>query len=201
MKKLVFKTALLALAVWIPAQADAGIKVHINIPFPPAIFFPAAPQLVVIPGTHVYAAPDLRDDIFFHAGWWWRQWNNRWYRSQYHDRGWAYYPHTPYFHTMIPANWRVHYQNRVWKGHRWEPQRVHYRDIHHNWQAWQKNRHWEKQRYGIQRADDRRHAPRYSSPAKQLAPKTVAQNRTKGPGDSRPPVTNNQRPSGWNNRR
>ncbi len=149
MKKLICKTLLLTLVVLMPASAMADVRVHVNIPLPLPILFPAPPQLVVIPDTDVYAVTDIREDIFFHAGWWWRPWNNRWYRSRYHDRGWAYYPHAPSFHRNIPANWRHNYRSHTWQGNRWEPQRSSHQNIQRNWSTWQKNRHWAKQRYGV----------------------------------------------------
>lgn len=149
MKKLVCKTLLLTLVVFMPVSAIADVRVHVNIPLPLPILFPAPPQLVVIPDTDVYAVADIGEDIFFHAGWWWRPWNNRWYRSRYHDRGWAYYPHAPSFHRYVSADWRQNYRNRTWQGSRWEPQRRSHHDIQGNWSTWQKDRHWEKQKYGV----------------------------------------------------
>ena len=161
MKKLVYKTLLLTLVVFMPISAMADVRVHVNIPLPLPILFPAPPQLVVIPDTDVYAVPDISEDIFFQAGWWWRPWNNRWYRSRYHDRGWAYYPQAPSFHRNIPADWRHNYRSHTWQGNRWEPQRSSHQDIQRNWSTWQKDRHWEKQRYGVHK-DARETVTKYS---------------------------------------
>ena len=87
MKKLIFKILFLTLVVFVPVSAMAGVIVRVNIPLPPPIIFPAPPQVAVIPGTNVYAVPDVKDDIFFYGGWWWRPWEGRWYRSHYYDRG------------------------------------------------------------------------------------------------------------------
>ena len=198
MKKIILKTMLLAMVVLLPVSAAAEVRVHINIPLPPPIFFPVLPQLVVIPDTDVYAVPDISDDVFFYAGWWWRPWNNRWYRSRYHDRDWAYYPHAPYFHRMIPSDWRTYYRNHTWKGYRWEPPRVYHRDVQNNWRAWQKDRHWERQSYGIQKRDSNRTAPQYNSRTRSSVPKATVQGRdSRG---SRQPVRSDRRPSGGNNR-
>lgn len=173
MKKLVYKTLLLTLIVFMPVSAMADVRVHVNIPLPLPIVFPAPPQLVVIPNTDVYAVADIGEDIFFHAGWWWRPWNNRWYRSRYHDRGWTYYPNAPSFHQNIPADWRHNYNSHSWQGNRWEPQRRSHQEIQRNWSTWQKDKYWEKQRYGVHR-DARETVTKYSY-----------QNKEKGSGDSR----------------
>ena len=90
MKKLILKVLLFTLVVFAPISAFADVSVHIGIPLPPPIIFPAPPGLVVIPETDVYAVPDVGAEIFFYGGWWWRPWEGRWYRSHYYDRGWAY---------------------------------------------------------------------------------------------------------------
>lgn len=201
MKKLMVKTFLLILVVCMPVSAIADVRVHVNIPLPPPIFFPAPPQLVVIPETDVYVVPDAREDIFFYGGWWWRPWNSRWYRSQHYDRGWAYHPNPPYFHRSIPSDWRGSYRNHSWKGYRWEPQRTHHRDIQRNWNVWQKDRYWEKQRYGVREMKHKRFAPEYRSETRKTVTKSVVRHRGEGPGDSRYSGRNDRRPSGDRDRR
>jgi len=151
MKKLILKILFLTLVVFAPVSAMAGVSVHIDIPLPPPIFFPAPPVPVVIPETDVYAVPDVQEDVFFYGGWWWRPWEGRWYRSHYYDRGWGYYRGTPAFHRNIPPGWRDNYRNHQWNGRPWEHQRVQHRDLQRNWQGWQRDRHWEKQNsWGVQ---------------------------------------------------
>jgi hypothetical protein len=104
MKNKVYKALLLTLIVLMPVSAMADVRVHVNIPLPLPIVFPSPPHLVVIPDTDVYAVADIGEDIFFHAGWWWRPWNNRWYRSRYYDRDWAYHPYQPSFQRYVPAD-------------------------------------------------------------------------------------------------
>ena len=132
--------------VLVPITTMARVDVHVNIPIPlpPPIIFPMPPVPVVIPETNVYAVPDMQDDIFFSAGWWWRPWEGRWYRSRYHDRGWAHYRGVPSFHRQVPPGWRDNYRNREWKGHRWEYQGVPHKELQRNWRGWERNRHWEK---------------------------------------------------------
>lgn len=201
MKKLILKTLLLTLVVCMPVSAMADVRVHVNIPLPPAIVFPAMPQLVIIPDTDVYAVPDVEEDVFFYAGWWWRPWNNRWYRSRYYDRGWAYYPNPPRFQRIIPPDWRNNYRNHIWKGYRWEPQQRPQRDIQRNWRTWQKDSHWQKQGYGVQGMEKNRPAPQYQSHKRQSMPGPADQGRGKGPGNSKQDGKNNGRHFEEKNRR
>lgn len=150
MKKLIFKILFLTFVVFTPVSAMADVSVHFNIPLPPPIIFPAPPSLVIIPETDVYVVPDVADEIFFSAGWWWRPWHGRWYRSHYHDRGWTYYQHTPYFYSNIPPGWRIDYRNHHWKGHQWEHKPIPHHEIKRNWSGWKRERHWEKQTWGVQ---------------------------------------------------
>lgn len=150
MKNLILKILFFTLVIFAPVSAMAQVSVHINIPLPPPIFFPAPPDVVVIPETHVYAVPDIQEDIFFYSGWWWRPWQGRWYRSRYYDRGWAYYHRPPSFHRNVPQHWRSYYRDNRWKGNAWRQQRIPHRDMQRNWQSWKHNRHWEQNRWGVQ---------------------------------------------------
>jgi hypothetical protein len=151
MKKLVFKTILLALVLLFPVQAMAKVDVGINISLPPAIVFGGPLQVVVIPETYVYAVPDVDEDIFFYNGWWWRPWEGRWYRSRHYDSGWAYYRGRPSFYGRIPPGWRNNYRDHRWGGHPWNYQRIPHEQVQQNWRSWEQNRHWEKQNtWGVQ---------------------------------------------------
>ncbi|MBF0559497.1 MAG: hypothetical protein HQL08_12045, partial [Nitrospirae bacterium] len=79
MKKLFWGTFIFVLALAFSAPAMAGINIDIGIALPPPVVFAAPPELIVLPGTYVYVAPDIADDIFFYNGWWWRPWEGRWY--------------------------------------------------------------------------------------------------------------------------
>ena len=160
MKKLILKTLLLALIIFTPCVSIAGVSVHVNVPLPPPIIFPAPPSLIVIPETNVYAVPDIHDDIFFYSGWWWRPWQGRWYRSRYYDRGWAFYPNPPYFYQNIPPGWRQDYRNRHWKGYRWDHKPIPHYQLQRNWNKWKQDRYWEDRRWGV-RGYHKRPAQKY----------------------------------------
>ena len=78
---------------------------------PPPIPFVAPPEMVVIPETYVYVAPDIDVDLFFWNGWWWRLWEDRWYRSHYYNRGWGYYNNVPSFYFDVDPGWRGYYRD------------------------------------------------------------------------------------------
>jgi hypothetical protein len=150
MKKLL-QALILTLAITAPFPAQAQVSVDVHIALPPPILFPAPPELIVLPETYVYVAPDVDVDIFFYNGWWWRPWEGRWYRSRYYNNGWAYYQSVPSFYRGIPRGWRNDYRERRWKGHQWDHQRIPHQQVQGNWKNWERNRHWEKQNtWGVQ---------------------------------------------------
>ena len=124
MKKLLFGAMLLALAISVPIPTMAGVTVQIGIPLPPPIAFPAPPQVVLLPNTGVYVAPDLGVDFFFFDGWWWRPWEGRWYRSRNYRSGWGHYNGVPSFYGRVPSGWRDDYRNNRWQGKEWNHQRL-----------------------------------------------------------------------------
>ena len=180
MKKLIYKILFMTSLIFVPVSAMAGVSVHVNIPLPPPIIFPAPPELVVIPETDIYAVPDIQEDIFFYDGWWWRPWEGRWYRSRFYDRGWAYYRYAPPFHGNIHPGWRNNYRDHMWGGHRWEYQRVPHQELQRNWRGWQRDRHWEQKRWGVQELPPR-HQPRNVRPQPGPRPGLHPEHR-QGPG-------------------
>jgi len=151
MKKSLLGTLFLALVLAYPVSTMAAVDIHINIPLPPLIAFPAPPAVVVIPETNVYVVPDVDVDVFFYAGWWWRPWEGRWYRSRHYDSGWVYYQSVPAFYKRVPPAWREDYREHRWQGHRWDYHPVPHDQVQRNWRGWEKNRYWEKQNHwGVQ---------------------------------------------------
>ena len=124
MRKLLFGAMLLALAISVPIPTMAGVEVRIDIPLPPPIVFRAPPDVVLLPHTGVYVAPDVAVDFFFFDGWWWRPWEGRWYRSRNYRSGWGYYDGVPSFYGRVPSVWRHEYRENRWEGREWHYQRV-----------------------------------------------------------------------------
>ena len=151
MKKTLLGTILLALTLAVPMTARAEVFVDINIGLPPVIEFAEPPELIVLPGTYVYVAPDVDADIFFYGGWWWRPWEGHWYRSRHYGSGWVTYRNVPSFYRGIHPGWRDDYRAHQWQGRRWDYQRIPQQELNRNWKGWEKNKHWEqKQRWGVE---------------------------------------------------
>ncbi len=130
-------------------EVQAGIDYAGGLP---PIEFASPPEVIAIPDTDgVYAVPDIDTDLYFWDGWWWRQWEGRWYRSSYYDRDWGYYDNVPSFYFYVDPGWRRYYRDHNWYGHRWDHERIPYNRLQQNWRVWQDNRHWEKQgNWGVQ---------------------------------------------------
>lgn len=149
MKKTLLGTIVLALLSFFPvmAMAEVNISVGIGFPLPPPIVFPAPPAVVALPGSYVYVVPDVREDIFFYDGWWWRPWQGRWYRSNHYDRGWGYYDSVPHFYFNVDRGWRKFYREHNWHGQRWSYERIPQKRLHKHWKSWKNDRYFEKQGY------------------------------------------------------
>jgi hypothetical protein len=118
------------------AGSEAGVSVGIGINIP-AYRFAAPPQLVVIPGTYAYFAPDADVDVVFYRGFWYRPYEGRWYRARGYNGPWAYLATTrvPRVLIELPPDYR-----HVYAGY----ERIHYRDFHKNWKRWERDRHWDR---------------------------------------------------------
>ncbi len=125
--------------------ADVNIGIGINLP--PVIAFAGPPNVVVIPGTYVYVAPDVPEDLFFFQGYWWRPWRGSWYRSRHYNEGWGLYRNPPYELRRIPSHWRDEYRDHHWRGREWNYDRISHPDLQRNWWRWEQNQRWDKSRY------------------------------------------------------
>ena len=184
MKKILFGTIFLSLALAFPVTSMAGVDVNISLP--PLIVFAAPPAVVVIPDTYVYVVPDSDVDIFFYDGWWWRPWEGRWYRSRHYDSGWGYYQRVPSFYRRVPSGWRNDYREHRWGGRPWNYRPIPHQQVERNWSSWKKNKHWEKeQTWGVQGLKPRTPSKRSSH---EVQPKSQArpQHREAQPKQSQP---------------
>lgn len=148
MKKLFFRTILLAGLIVFPIMSMAQVNVQVNvpIPLPPPIPFIAPPNVVVLPGTDVYAVPDVKEELFFRNGSWWRHHDGHWFRSKYHDHGWAYYRGNPSWYKGIPRDWRDRYRDHKWGGHPWNPPHVNHSNLNNHWRSgqWRNDHGWSR---------------------------------------------------------
>ena len=136
MRKLGVMLAMVMALFIIPWLAQAQIDIRISIPLPPPIVFSAPPEMIVLPETEVYVAPDYDQDLYFYQGFWWRFWLGRWYRSLYYDSGWAFYHGVPGWYGAVYPHWRENYRHHMWGGQRWDYHSVPYGDVRTNWKTW-----------------------------------------------------------------
>jgi hypothetical protein len=155
---LYFFGILLLILIGLPVGSAAGVSVNVGISVPlPPFRFQAPPPMVVIPGTYIYAVPDVDVEILFYQGYWYRPNEGHWYRSKSYNGPWAYLdsrrvPRT--FFDLPPG-----YHRRISPEH----ERISYRHFNTNWGRWERERHWERDerwREGRHRGyDDRRGGP------------------------------------------
>ncbi len=145
MKKYAAMLAILMPLFIVACLPPAPVEVGMSVSLPPPIVFSGPPEMVVLPDTDVYVAPDCDEDIYFYSGWWWRPWGGRWYRSLHYDSGWAFYNGVPGWYGGVYPHWRDNYRSHMWGDHRWDYHPVHYDDVRTNWRSWQSSGYWRNQ--------------------------------------------------------
>jgi hypothetical protein len=121
---------IMSLLLFYPAKGRAEVDVSVNIGLPlPSIVISAPPAVVMIPGSPVYFDPDIEVDIFFHHGYWYRPYRERWYRATHYNGPWRHiarravptaivhvppdYRHIPPGHERIPyGQLKKHWKER-----------------------------------------------------------------------------------------
>ncbi len=83
-----------ALGLVVPSMVAAQINIGINIgtppPPPPPMVIAAPPQLVVIPGTQVFYAPDVPHNYFFYGGKYYVFHEGAWFLAPAHHGPWTF---------------------------------------------------------------------------------------------------------------
>jgi len=130
---------LMAATLLHPADAGAGVNVSvgINIP-PPAYVLPAPPEVVLIPGTYAYYAPDAGVDILFYQGFWYRPYEGRWFRARSYNGPWGFV--VSHRVPSVIMGLGPDYRNHVRPGQDHIP----YGQLKKNWARWEKEKHWDK---------------------------------------------------------
>jgi len=99
--------AAFCLLLAVPAAAGVNVNIGIGVPIAaPVVVVPAAPSMVVVPGTPVYYAPGLNVDVFFYGGFWWTPHNGYWFRANTYDGPWAVVHQPPPTIVRMPHNYR-----------------------------------------------------------------------------------------------
>jgi hypothetical protein len=119
--------------------AEVNVNIGVNVPLP-GFVFPAPPAVVLIPGSYVYAVPDVDIDIIFYGGHWYRPHGDRWYRSASYNGPWGHIGHhrVPAVIIGLPPNYR-----HIPPGH----QRIPYGHLKKNWKEWETHRYWDAHEY------------------------------------------------------
>jgi hypothetical protein len=129
---------LLSLGSFFPLDADARVDVNagINVVLPPYVVA-EPPHVVVIPGTYVYYIPGIDVDIIFYHGYWYRPYQEYWYRAKFYNGPWAYLPpqRVPRPLLDLPPDYR-----HMPPGH----QRIPYGQLKKSWKTWEKEKYWDK---------------------------------------------------------
>ena len=122
------------------AFAEVKINVGVNFPPPPPLVIPAPPPVVVIPNTYVYFPPEVQSEILFYHGYWYRPYQERWYRSGSYKGPWVYVvpEKVPRAVLHLPPDYR-----HVPPGH----QRISHAQLKKNWKTWEREKHWDKHEY------------------------------------------------------
>jgi len=105
-------------------------------PPPSPYAFPAAPEVVPVPGSYVYFVPNIGVDILFYHGYWYRPYRGYWYRALSYNGPWVYLPSRSVPHVLITLP----------PGYRKLPPGYHpipHAELQRNWERWERERHWE----------------------------------------------------------
>jgi hypothetical protein len=175
-KSIVFCFGILLLVLMaLPVESIAGVNVNVGIYAPPPAFrIHTPPPMFVIPGTYIYAVPDIDVEILFYQGYWYRPHEGRWYRSKSYNGPWGYLDsgRVPRALFDLPPDYY-----RMPPGH----ERISYGHFRNNWGRWERERYWdrnERWREGRHRGYDDRHVAPPPPPPRHVAPP---------PGPPRPP--------------
>jgi hypothetical protein len=102
----------LAALIGLPAVASAQASVDIHFDLPVVL-----PRLVVVsPGVQV--VPEVREEVFFHDGWYWVRRDEYWYRSRNHRGGWVLVPVRQVPPRLVSVGPPGHFRN--WKAEKEE---------------------------------------------------------------------------------
>jgi hypothetical protein len=141
MKKAVlfFFGILLLVLMGLPVESTAAVNINvgISVPPPPIFRFHAPPPMVVIPGTYIYAVPDIDVDILFYQGYWYRPHDGRWFRSKSYNGPWGYIDSRSIPRVLFDLSPDYY---RVPPGY----ERIPYGHFKSNWGRWERERYWER---------------------------------------------------------
>jgi len=129
-------------------STGAGARVDVRVGVtPPRLAISSPPEVVVIPNTYVYYAPDVQTDIFFYHGYWYRPYQGYWFRSAGYSGPWVRVEDVPYVLLNLPPDYRAMHGYR----------RIPHRELSRNWRTWERDRYWERNNWGRRDQERERH--------------------------------------------
>jgi hypothetical protein len=136
--------AIFFLLLGFPRNGISRVNVELQVNLPLLVIF-APPVVAVIPETYVYFCPDVEEDLFFYAGYWYRSYEGDWYRANGYNGPWVHITgaNVPRVFYRLPPNYRT------MSGYSYR--HIPYRDLTTNWKTWQRGKYWEK--HGWERHD------------------------------------------------
>lgn len=107
---------------------------------PPRVSFQGPPHLYNIPGSYVYVVADMDVGIFFYDGYWYRSYNNYWFRASYYNGSWlkVVIGNVPPRLHKLPRTYRQHLKRDAY--------RIPHRDLKQYYKRWERERYWDKDR-------------------------------------------------------
>lgn len=117
------------------SRAEVNVNIGIGIPLPPPLVIPVPPPILPIPRTSVYFAPTIDVDILFFGGYWYRPYQDHWFRARSYNGPWIFVEpqRIPRAIIALPPDYR-----HVPPGHRHIP----YGQFKKNWNRWDRERYW-----------------------------------------------------------
>ena len=112
---------------------------------PPRVHFRGPPHLHHIPGSYIYVVADMDVGIFFYDGYWYRNYNNFWFRARFYNGSWMkiVIGNVPPRLHRLPGSWRQHLRRDAY--------RIPHRDLKQHYKRWERERYWDKDRGREQR--------------------------------------------------
>jgi hypothetical protein len=114
-----------------------NVNVGIGIPLPPPLVIPVPPPMIPIPRTSVYFPPTIDVDILFFGGYWYRPYQDHWFRARSYSGPWVFVEprRVPRAVISLPPDYR-----HIPPGHRHIP----YGQFKKNWGRWDRERYWHR---------------------------------------------------------
>ncbi|MBI5420189.1 MAG: hypothetical protein HZA60_08865, partial [Deltaproteobacteria bacterium] len=131
------------------APVSAGMNVNVNIGVP-AVVVSEPPEMVMVPNSRVYFAPNVEADLFFYRGGWYSHRGDRWFRAGSYEGPWVVVAPgaVPVEIVRVPRSYRTVYvrEEHVPYGHLKRHWKMREREKH----AWKEHKH----RYKPDRDED-----------------------------------------------